>query len=99
MDYDSSIACASRWPRDVLQRSREGEPMLAIMVLGAASAFRTRSPRARCRRGSRTQAQSNTTIGMLSYVALPYLFKFLWAPFIDRYAAARLWAAVAAGCC
>ncbi len=28
---------------------------------------------------------SNTTIGVMSYVALPYLLKFLWAPFVDRF--------------
>jgi PAT family beta-lactamase induction signal transducer AmpG len=28
---------------------------------------------------------SNTTIGIFSYVAIPYLLKPLWAPFLDRY--------------
>ena len=28
---------------------------------------------------------SRTEIGMLSWVALAYSFKFLWAPIIDRY--------------
>ena len=28
---------------------------------------------------------TNTTIGIMSYVAIPYLLKLLWAPLVDRY--------------
>jgi PAT family beta-lactamase induction signal transducer AmpG len=38
------------------------------------------------------------TIGFLSLVGLPYTFKFLWAPLMDRFEL-PCWAAGAAGWC
>jgi PAT family beta-lactamase induction signal transducer AmpG len=44
-----------------------------ILVFGTLSAW------------LRTAGISRTSIGLLSYVALAYSFKFVWAPLIDRY--------------
>lgn len=59
--------------------------MVAIMALGAASGFPNQITESALQAWMKDSGATNTTIGVLSYVALPYLFKFLWAPFIDRY--------------
>lgn len=59
--------------------------MLAIMVLGAASGFPNQVTESTLQAWLKDAGTSNTTIGVLSYVAIPYLLKFLWAPFLDRY--------------
>jgi MFS transporter, PAT family, beta-lactamase induction signal transducer AmpG len=59
--------------------------MLAILVLGAASGFPNQITESALQAWLKDSGATNTTIGILSYVALPYLLKFLWAPFIDRY--------------
>jgi MFS transporter, PAT family, beta-lactamase induction signal transducer AmpG len=59
--------------------------MLAIMVLAAASGYPNQLTESAFQAWLKESHVSNTTIGLLSYVALPYLLKFLWAPFIDRY--------------
>ena len=33
----------------------------------------------------RTEGHSATTIGLVQIAGLPYVFKFLWAPLIDKY--------------
>lgn len=70
----------SGW-RDILASPK----MVAIMVLGAASGFPNQITESALQAWLKDSGESNTTIGILSYVALPYLFKFLWAPLIDRY--------------
>lgn len=67
--------------RDVLASPK----MVAIMVLGAASGFPNQITESALQAWLKDSGATNTTIGVMSYVALPYLFKFLWAPFIDRY--------------
>ncbi|MEM9138554.1 MAG: MFS transporter [Pseudomonadota bacterium] len=37
----------------------------------------------------RQEGHSATTIGLIQLAGLPYIFKFLWAPLIDRYKLAR----------
>ncbi|MBM0103794.1 MFS transporter [Steroidobacter sp. S1-65] len=69
-----------RW-RDILASPK----MVAIMVLGAASGFPNQITESALQAWLKDSGATNTTIGILSYVALPYLFKFLWAPAIDRY--------------
>lgn len=69
-----------RW-RDILASPK----MVAIMVLGAASGFPNQITESALQAWMKDSGATNTTIGVLSYVALPYLFKFLWAPLIDRY--------------
>lgn len=59
--------------------------MLAILVLGAASGFPNQITESALQAWMKDSGATNTTIGILSYVALPYLFKFLWAPLIDRF--------------
>lgn len=67
--------------RDILASPK----MVAIMALGAASGFPNQITESALQAWMKDSGATNTTIGVLSYVALPYLFKFLWAPFIDRY--------------
>lgn len=59
--------------------------MLAIMVLGAASGFPNQVTESTLQAWLKDSGSSNTTIGVLTYVAIPYLLKFLWAPLLDRY--------------
>jgi PAT family beta-lactamase induction signal transducer AmpG len=59
--------------------------MLAILVLAAASGFPNQITESALQAWLKDVGATNTTIGVMSYVALPYLLKFLWAPLIDRY--------------
>jgi MFS transporter, PAT family, beta-lactamase induction signal transducer AmpG len=59
--------------------------MLAILVLGAASGFPNQITESSLQAWLKDSGATNTTIGIMSYVSLPYLLKFLWAPLIDRY--------------
>ena len=59
--------------------------MLAILVLGAASGFPNQLTESALQAWLKDAHVSNTTIGIMSYVALPYLLKFLWAPLVDRF--------------
>ena len=59
--------------------------MLAIMIMGAASGYPNQLTESALQAWLKDSHVSNTTIGLMSYVALPYLLKFLWAPFIDRF--------------
>jgi len=59
--------------------------MLAILVLSAASGFPNQITESALQAWLKDLGRSNTTIGLMSYVALPYLLKFLWAPLVDRF--------------
>jgi PAT family beta-lactamase induction signal transducer AmpG len=59
--------------------------MLVIMILGAASGFPNQITESTLQAWLKDAGQTNTTIGVLSYVAIPYLLKFLWAPLLDRF--------------
>jgi PAT family beta-lactamase induction signal transducer AmpG len=59
--------------------------MLAILLLGAASGFPNQLTESALQAWLKDGGASNTTIGLMSYVAWPYLLKPLWAPLIDRY--------------
>jgi MFS transporter, PAT family, beta-lactamase induction signal transducer AmpG len=59
--------------------------MLAILILGAASGFPNQITESALQAWLKDSGATNTTIGLFSYVAWPYLLKPLWAPFIDRY--------------
>jgi MFS transporter, PAT family, beta-lactamase induction signal transducer AmpG len=67
--------------RDVLASPK----MLAILFLGAASGYPNQITESALQAWLKDVGTTNTTIGVMSYVALPYLLKFLWAPLIDRY--------------
>ena len=68
--------------RDVLTSPK----MLVILVLGAASGFPNQITESTLWAWLKDFGVSNTTIGIFSYVAIPYLLKPLWAPLLDRYA-------------
>lgn len=59
--------------------------LLVIMALGAASGFPNQITESALQAWLKDTGSSNTTIGILTYVSLPYLLKFLWAPLLDRY--------------
>ncbi|HEY2400646.1 MAG TPA: MFS transporter [Steroidobacteraceae bacterium] len=59
--------------------------MLIIMAMGAASGYPNQLTESALQAWLKDSHVSNTIIGWMSYVSLPYLLKFLWAPFVDRY--------------
>jgi PAT family beta-lactamase induction signal transducer AmpG len=59
--------------------------MLAILALGASSGFPNQITESALQAWLKDAGATNTTIGIMSYVAIPYLLKFLWAPLVDRY--------------
>ncbi|HUL47257.1 MAG TPA: MFS transporter [Steroidobacteraceae bacterium] len=67
--------------RDLLASPR----MLAILALGAASGFPNQLTESALQAWLKDAGLTNTAIGAMTYVALPYLLKPLWAPLIDRY--------------
>jgi len=81
MTTPSEVATAKPSIREVLTRPR----MLILVALGAASGFPNQVTESALQAWFKDLHISNTQIGLLSYVALPYLLKFLWAPLLDRY--------------
>lgn len=67
--------------RDVLASPK----MMAILVLGAASGFPNQLTESALQAWLKDSGATNTTIGLMSYVSMPYLLKFLWAPLLDRF--------------
>src|SRR5690348_13571482 len=59
--------------------------MLAILVLAAASGYPNQLTESALQAWLKDSGETNTAIGVMSYVAIPYLLKFLWAPLVDRY--------------
>ena len=59
--------------------------MLAIAALAASSGFPNQLTEGAVQAWLKDIGASNTTIGLFTYVSLPYLLKFLWAPLVDRY--------------
>ena len=59
--------------------------LLIIVALGAASGFPNQITESALQAWLKDAGASNTTIGIFSYVAIPYLLKPLWAPLLDRY--------------
>jgi PAT family beta-lactamase induction signal transducer AmpG len=59
--------------------------MLAILALGAASGFPNQLTESALQAWLKDAGLTNTAIGAMTYVALPYLLKPLWAPLVDRY--------------
>ncbi len=59
--------------------------LLVIVALGAASGFPNQITESALQAWLKDAGNSNTNIGLLSYVAIPYLLKFLWAPLLDRF--------------
>jgi PAT family beta-lactamase induction signal transducer AmpG len=59
--------------------------MLIIIFLSASSGYPNQLTESALQAWLKDTGASNTAIGVMSYVALPYLLKFLWAPLIDRF--------------
>ncbi|HXY97466.1 MAG TPA: MFS transporter, partial [Steroidobacteraceae bacterium] len=72
-------------PGAPLWRLLASPKMLAILALGAASGFPNQLTENALQAWLKDSGLSNTAIGVMTYVALPYLLKPLWAPLIDRY--------------
>lgn len=83
MNSQAVAVAPSEKPR--LREVLASPKMLAILVLGASSGFPNQITESVLQAWLKDSGATNTTIGILSYVALPYLLKFLWAPAIDRY--------------
>jgi PAT family beta-lactamase induction signal transducer AmpG len=67
--------------RDILRQPR----MLAILLLGGISGLPNQLSESILQAWFTDLGFTNTKIGLLMYVALPYLLKPLWAPFLDRF--------------
>jgi MFS transporter, PAT family, beta-lactamase induction signal transducer AmpG len=80
-----SVAGVGPAPRSALREVLASPKMLAILALAAASGFPNQITESALQAWLKDAGATNTTIGVMSYVALPYLLKFAWAPFIDRY--------------
>jgi len=59
--------------------------MLAILLLAGASGFPNQLTESALQAWLKDVGTTNTTIGLVSYVALPYLLKPFWAPLVDRF--------------
>lgn len=81
----TQVAAATPIEKPKLREVLASPKMLAILVLGASSGFPNQITESVLQAWLKDSGASNTTIGVLSYVALPYLLKFLWAPVLDRY--------------
>jgi PAT family beta-lactamase induction signal transducer AmpG len=80
-----SVVSVSAGARGGLREVLASPRMLAILIMAAASGFPNQITESALQAWLKDAGATNTTIGVMSYVALPYLLKFLWAPFIDRY--------------
>jgi MFS transporter, PAT family, beta-lactamase induction signal transducer AmpG len=84
------LSAAAASGRPALRAVLASPKMLAILILGAASGFPNQLTESALQAWLKDAGATNTTIGIVSYVALPYLLKFLWAPLVDRYPLALL---------
>ncbi len=78
-----SAAAGESAPR--LREVIASRKMLAILLLAAASGFPNQLTESALQAWLKDSGATNITIGLVSYVALPYLLKPLWAPLVDRY--------------
>ncbi len=72
-------------PKPSLSAVLASPKMLVIMALGAASGYPNQLTESALQAWLKDSGASNTAIGVMSYVAIPYLLKFLWAPWVDRF--------------
>jgi MFS transporter, PAT family, beta-lactamase induction signal transducer AmpG len=78
-----SAALAGERPR--LRAVLASPKMLAILLLAGASGFPNQLTESALQAWLKDVGTTNTTIGLVSYVALPYLLKPFWAPLVDRF--------------
>jgi PAT family beta-lactamase induction signal transducer AmpG len=81
----ASEAGAAGAARPSLRQVLASPKMLILMALGAASGFPNQVTESALQAWLKDVHVSNTQIGIVSYVAIPYLLKFLWAPLLDRF--------------
>lgn len=67
--------------RDVLREPR----MVAVLMMGAASGLPYNLTDSTLQAWLKDSGLTNTAIGVLTLVGIPYTWKFLWAPLLDRY--------------
>lgn len=60
--------------------------MLAVLMMGIASGLPYNLTDSTLQAWLKDSGLSNTDIGLLTLVGVPYAWKFLWAPLLDRYA-------------
>ena len=85
MASEAGAAGAAGAARPSLRQLLASPKMLVLMALGAASGFPNQVTESALQAWLKDVHVSNTQIGIVSYVAIPYLLKFLWAPLLDRY--------------
>ncbi len=78
-------ASAAAQPKPRLRDVLASRKMLLLLAFGAASGFPNQVTESALQAWLKDVHVSNTQIGIFSYVAVPYLLKFLWAPLLDRY--------------
>jgi PAT family beta-lactamase induction signal transducer AmpG len=81
LSADATAAAAKPRIRDILREPR----MLAILLLGGISGLPNQLSESILQAWFTDLGFTKTKIGLLMYVALPYLLKPLWAPFLDRF--------------
>ncbi|HKT74417.1 MAG TPA: MFS transporter [Steroidobacteraceae bacterium] len=81
----SGAGTAATAPKPGMREVLASPKMLAIMLLGAASGYPNQLTESVLQAWLKDVGASNTTIGLMTYVSMPYLLKPLWAPWVDRY--------------
>ena len=71
--------------RTVAQRLAAGHRLLVVVLLGFASGLPLALTGQAMQAWLSMEGLDVATIGFLSLVGLPYTFKFLWAPLMDRF--------------
>ena len=80
-----STPAASALPRSAAQRAAALHRFIVVTVLGFASGLPLALTGQAMQAWLSMEGLDVATIGFLSLVGLPYTFKFLWAPLMDRF--------------
>ncbi len=74
-------------PKPTLRQALGDKRMMAVLLMSFASGlpFNLTGSGFASRRGWRPRASTSRPSAFYSLVGLPYIFKFLWAPLLDRY--------------
>ncbi len=81
----AAVPAASAAPRPRFREVLREPRMIAVLALGLASGLPYNLTDGTLQAWLKDYGISNTQIGLLTLVGLPYAWKFLWAPFMDRY--------------
>ncbi|MBQ1764437.1 MAG: MFS transporter [Aquincola sp.] len=84
-DHASAARAPRPVPRTAAQRAAAWHRLLAVVVLGFASGLPLALTGQAMQAWLSLEGLDVATIGFLSLVGLPYTFKFLWAPLMDRF--------------